>query len=169
MAAPQAGGARGGGAVYVFQRGQESYEQLCGLGSMDGAGDSDGTPGGTHLGGRGTRTVGGMGRGGGWGLTEILFDPARHSGGLFGFGLAVSDSDLSPNHVAASSSAHLEALTSTVENKTCSTLLVVGNSSSQCTCIFRHSPQFLECPSARRYELCARGLSVGRNCDVCMA
>ena len=73
VGAPLAG--HGKGAVYVFRRGHASYERLCGLRHvfLD-----------AH-----SRTLGGTGAGGGWGLNEILIDATPTVGSLFGAALAV--------------------------------------------------------------------------------
>jgi hypothetical protein len=73
VGAPWAG--HGKGAVYVFRRGHASYERLCGLRHvfLD-----------AH-----SRTLGGTGAGGGWGINEILLDATPTVGSLFGAALAV--------------------------------------------------------------------------------
>jgi len=73
VGAPWAG--HGKGAVYVFRRGHASYERLCGLRHMFLDAHS--------------RTLGGTGSGGGWGLKEILLDATPTAGSLFGAALAV--------------------------------------------------------------------------------
>jgi len=93
VGAPMASGGRG--AVYVFRRGQESYERLCGLGHDE----ADGSRGGRGAYERGerqgtsfSRTSGGTGAGGGWGLIDILFDSTPSLGALFGFSIAAAPS-----------------------------------------------------------------------------
>ena len=73
VGAPRAG--HGKGAVYVFRRGQASYEALGGLRHV-------------FLHAR-SKTLGGTAEGGGWGLEEILFDAMPTVGSLFGAALAV--------------------------------------------------------------------------------
>ena len=94
------------GAVYVFRRGQDSYEALCGLG-RGGVDSLDGSPGGGRDDGDRDyteRTWMGTGAGGGWGLIEILHDPQRRARNHLGFSLAVAPSALPPPSPSSTSS-----------------------------------------------------------------
>ena len=128
VGAPMAGGGRG--AVYVFRRGQASYERSCGLGGEE----ADGTRGGRGTEGLGERggwghasfgrTRGGTGGGGGWGLVEILLDSTPSFGSLFGSSLATAASAFSTSS-SSSSSSHPDPPASASAYP--STLLVVGS------------------------------------------
>ena len=108
VGAPHAGG--GAGAVYVFRRGQESYERMHGLGHFEADGTAGGRGGGEENAGGSSgyaKTQGGTAAGGGWGLVEILVDIAPTAAGLFGSALAAAPSTAITRASAAASSALL--------------------------------------------------------------